>query len=48
MLMLFPRFDKLSAPKNTNATFFELEEVYLKYYVRKLKIHFVDACDIQI
>lgn len=27
MLMLFPGFDKLSAPKNTNATFSESEEV---------------------
>jgi len=27
--MLFPGFDKLSSPKNTNATFFESEDCYL-------------------
>jgi len=28
MLMLFPKFDKLSTTKNTNATFFVSEEVF--------------------
>jgi len=31
MLMLFPRFEKFSAAKNTNATLFELKEVFTNY-----------------
>jgi hypothetical protein len=30
MLMLFPRFDKISSTKNTNATFFQSEKVVFK------------------
>jgi len=30
MFMLFPVLDKLSTSKNTNATFFKLEEVKIK------------------
>jgi len=29
MLMLFPRFDKLSTTKNTNATFFSSRRKYM-------------------
>jgi len=30
--MLFPGFDKLPVAKNTNATFFEFEEVIVYFY----------------
>ncbi len=41
LLMLFRRFDKLSAAKSTNTTFFESEEVITKeeQIVKEAEIH---------
>jgi hypothetical protein len=46
MLMLFPRFDKLSAEKNTNATFFESEEVSIRYRYLALSIYSLQLCEV--
>jgi len=41
LIMLFSRFDKLSATKNTNSTFFESEEVFSILNIESIPVFYI-------